>query len=144
MQPKNLREKWGMKHFWKYISPKSVLLNILCSKICYKRLSICCKRFEPSTECWQKRTNKNKDTKINAGSQVTRRCALWSLYWAKDQAVGFASHSPISTSSASLVLQRINPKTSKQKASRSKVSIGKAFHKHLLPTPAPWFLVLSF
>lgn len=29
MQPKNLREKWGMNHFWKYISPKSVLLHIL-------------------------------------------------------------------------------------------------------------------
>ena len=33
---------------------------------------------------------------------------------------------PISTSSASLVLQRINPRTSKQKASRSKVSIGES------------------
>lgn len=29
MKPKNLCEKWGMKHFWKYISPKPVLLHIL-------------------------------------------------------------------------------------------------------------------
>lgn len=30
MQPKNLREKWAMKHFWKCIRPKTVLLHILC------------------------------------------------------------------------------------------------------------------
>lgn len=40
MQPKNLREKWGMKHFWKCISPKTVLLHILCpSQYATKSLS---------------------------------------------------------------------------------------------------------
>ena len=31
-----------------------------------------------------------------------------------------------------------------KKLHEAKSVLGKAFHKHLPPTPAPWFLVLSF
>lgn len=71
MQPKNLREKWGMNHFWKYISPKSVLLHILYP------FQYATKGLSHQLECCQKRTNESEDTKINAGSQVTPRCSLW-------------------------------------------------------------------
>lgn len=61
------------------------------------------------------------------------RCALWSLYWAQDQALVCFKLSPLALLQAWFSKELI-PRQVKQKASIcAKVSIGKAFHKHLLP-----------